>query len=109
MAVLLVGRQCCVRRSAMERYEARFWRNSMMTSFAGSKSWNFCGRRGVNSSTALRTVAGSNVDLGWYGAGANAVVRGGGNRHDAREAGRVSGAGDVTVAAAPCRRLGRGP
>src|SRR2546425_1941315 len=60
MAVLLVGRQCCVRRSAMERYEARFWRNSMMTSFAGSKSWNFCGRRGVNSSTALRTVAGSN-------------------------------------------------
>ncbi len=65
MAVLLVGRQCSVSRSAMERYDARLWRNSVMTSFAGSKSWNFCGRRGVNSSTALRTVAGSNVDISW--------------------------------------------
>src|SRR6266850_7336071 len=63
MAVLLVGRQCCVRRSAMERYDARFCRNSVITSLAGSKSWNFCGRRGVNSSTALRTVAGSNEDI----------------------------------------------
>src|SRR5438046_9166600 len=71
MAVLLVGRQCCVRRSAMERYEARFWRNSMMTSLAGSKSWNFCGRRGVNSSTALRTVAESNEDISLNAADAN--------------------------------------
>jgi hypothetical protein len=63
MAVLLVGRQCWVRRSAIERYDARFWRNSVMTSFAGSKSWNFWGRRGVNSSTALRTAAGSNEDI----------------------------------------------
>lgn len=47
----------------MERYDACFCRNSMMTSFAGSKSWNFCGRRGVNSSTALRTAAGSNEDI----------------------------------------------
>ena len=51
----------------MERYDARFCRNSVMTSLAGSKSWNFCGRRGVNSSTALRTVAGSNEDIGWNG------------------------------------------
>ena len=58
MAVLLAGRQCCVSRSAMERYDARFCRNSVMTSFAGSKSWNFCGRRGVNSSTAF-------ADGGW--------------------------------------------
>ncbi len=65
MAVLLAGRQCCVSRSAMERYDARFCRNSVMTSFAGSKSWNFCGRRGVNSSTALRTVARSNENMGW--------------------------------------------
>ena len=48
----------------MERYDARFCRNSVMTSFAGSKSWNFCGRRGVNSSTALRTAVGSNEDIG---------------------------------------------
>lgn len=48
----------------MDRYDACFWRNSTMTSFAGSKSWNFCGRRGVNSSTALRTAAGSNEDIG---------------------------------------------
>src|SRR6266436_5091540 len=48
----------------MERYDARFCRNSVMTSLAGSKSWNFCGRRGVNSSTALRTVAGSNEGIG---------------------------------------------
>jgi len=64
MAVLLAGRQCCVSRWAMERYDARFCRNSVMTSFAGSKSWNFCGPRGVNSSTALRTVARSNEDMG---------------------------------------------
>ena len=51
------------RRSAMERYDARFWRNSTMTSFAGIKSWNFCGRRGVNASTALRTAAGSKEDI----------------------------------------------
>jgi len=62
-AVLLVDRQCCVRRSAIERYDACFCRNSRMTSFAGSKSWNFCGRRGVNSSTALRNAAGSNEDI----------------------------------------------
>src|SRR5256885_1728741 len=64
MAVLLVGKQCCVSRSAIARYDARFCRNSVMTSFAGSRSWNFSGRRGVNSSTALRTVAGSNEDIG---------------------------------------------
>src|SRR5258706_6370659 len=63
MAVLLVGKQCCVSKSAMARYDAVFWRNSVMTSFAGSRSWNFSGRRGVNSSTALRTVAGSNEDI----------------------------------------------
>ena len=34
-----------------------------MTSFAESRSWNFCGRRGVNSATALRTGAGSNEDI----------------------------------------------
>ncbi len=71
MAVLLAGRQCCVSRSAMERYDARFCRNSVMTSFAGSKSWNFCGRRGVNSSTALRTVAGSNEVIVWKYADVN--------------------------------------
>ena len=65
MAVLLAGRQCWVRRSAMERYDARFCRNSVMTSFAGSKSWNFCGRRGVNSSTAFRTMVRSNEVMGW--------------------------------------------
>ena len=47
----------------MARYDARFCRNSAMTSLAGIKSWNFCGRRGVNSATALRTVAGSNEDI----------------------------------------------
>src|SRR5258706_13939156 len=36
-----------------------------MTFFAGRRSWNFCGRRGVNSSTALRTVVGSNEDITW--------------------------------------------
>ena len=55
----------------MERYDARFWRNSVMTSFAGSKSWNFCGRRGVNSSTALRTAAGSNEDINLNAADVN--------------------------------------
>ena len=35
-----------------------------MTSFAGNKSWNFCGRLGVNSATALRTAVGSNEDIG---------------------------------------------
>ena len=55
----------------MERYDARFWRNSVMTSFAGSKSWNFCGRRGVNSSTAFRTAAGSNEDISLHGADVN--------------------------------------
>ena len=55
----------------MERYDARFWRNSVMTSFAGSKSWNFCGRRGVNSSTALRTAAGSNEDISLKAADVN--------------------------------------
>ena len=52
MAVLLVGRQCCVSNSAMARYDARLCLNSAMTSRAGSKSWNFCGRSGVNSATA---------------------------------------------------------
>src|SRR6266542_3938833 len=74
MAVLLVGRQCCVSRSAMERYDARFWRNSVMTSLAGSKSWNFCGRRGVNSSTALRTVAGSNALIDWKDSDVNREI-----------------------------------
>ncbi len=55
----------------MERYDARFWRNSEMTSFAGSKSWNLCGRRGVNSSTALRTAAGSNEDIRLYASDVN--------------------------------------
>jgi len=35
---------------------ARFCRNSVMTSFAGNRCWNFCGRLGANSATALRTV-----------------------------------------------------
>src|SRR2546425_12139063 len=92
MAVLLVGRQCCVRRSAMERYDARFWRNSAMTSFAGSKSWNFCGRRGVNSSTALRTVAGSNEGIGSDDADVN------------RETGRRRiGYGDAAVRTGHCQ------
>ena len=55
----------------MERYDARLCRNSVMTSFAGSKSWNFCGRRGVNSSTALRTAAGSNEDISLNAADVN--------------------------------------
>src|SRR5437867_4248131 len=38
-----------------------------MTSFAGNESWNFCGRMGVNSSTALRTVVGSKEDIGGKG------------------------------------------
>ena len=59
-AVLLVGRQCCVSNSAIARYEARFCRSSAMTSLAGIRSWNFSGRRGVNSATACRTLAGSN-------------------------------------------------
>src|SRR5579862_2857409 len=86
MAVLLVGRQCWVRRSAIERYDARFWRNSVMTSFAGSNSWNFCGRRGVNSSTALRTAAGSNEDISLNAADAN------------REAGRLRNGHDEATA-----------
>ena len=36
-----------------------------MTSFAGIKSWNLCGRRGVNSATALRISLGSKLDIGW--------------------------------------------
>ena len=64
MAVLLVGKQCCVSNSAMERYDPPLCRSSTMTSFAGTKSWNFCGRRGVNSATALRTSTGSNVFIG---------------------------------------------
>ncbi len=48
----------------MDRYDARLWRSSTMTSFAGIKSWNFSGRRGVNSATAWRTVAGSNEVMG---------------------------------------------
>src|SRR5208282_2686666 len=64
MAVLLVGKQWMVSNSAMERYDPPFCRNSTMTSFAGIKSWNFCGRRGVNSATALRTSTGSNVFIG---------------------------------------------
>src|SRR5579862_6800009 len=82
MAVLLVGKQCCVSRSAIARYDARFWRNSVITSFAGSKSWNFCGRRGVNSSTALRTVAGSNEDIGLIAADADRETARLRNRHD---------------------------
>src|SRR5260370_27567673 len=87
MAVLLVGRQCWVRRSAMERYDARLWRNSVMTSFAGSKSWNFCGRRGVNSSTALRTVAGSNEGIGSDDADVNQET---GRRRNGHDDGAVS-------------------
>lgn len=49
MAVWLLGRQCCVSRSGMARYDARFSRNSETTSFTGSKSWNFRGRRALNS------------------------------------------------------------
>src|SRR3974377_1241815 len=91
MAVLLVGRKCGVSGSEMEQYEARFCRNSVMTSFAGSKSWNFCGRRGVNSSTALRTVAGSNEDLGLNAADAD------------RETGRLcNGHGDATARTSLC-------
>src|SRR5258708_23213752 len=91
MAVLLVGRQCWVRRSAIERYDARFCRNSVMTSLAGSKSWNFCGRRGVNSSTAFRTVAGSNEDIAVNTADAN------------REAGRLrNGHDDATARTTLC-------
>src|SRR5882672_3753595 len=71
MAVLLVGRQCCVSKSAMERYDARFCRNSTMTSLAGIKSWNFCGRSGVNSATALRMAPGSNVFIIWNGLNVN--------------------------------------
>lgn len=67
MAVLLVGKQCCVSNSAMERYDPPFCRSSTMTSFAGIKSWNFWGRRGVNSATALRTSAGLNVLIGRNG------------------------------------------
>ncbi len=55
----------------MERYDARFCRNSMMTSLAGIKSWNFCGRSGVNSATALRTALGSNVFITWDDLNAN--------------------------------------
>jgi len=33
-------------------WDARFWRNSEMKSFAGNRSWKFCGRPGVNASTA---------------------------------------------------------
>ena len=61
--VLHVGKQWRVSSSAMERYEARFCRNSIMTSFAADNSWNFCGRSGVNSSTALRILAGLNADM----------------------------------------------
>ncbi len=41
-----------------------FCRNSAMTSFAGNRSWNLCGRPGVNSATALRTAVGSDEDIG---------------------------------------------
>ena len=63
-----------------------------MTSFAGSKSWNFCGRRGVNSATAWRTVAGSNEVIG-------------GNDLDVnREIGRRPGGhGDATTRISRCR------
>jgi hypothetical protein len=91
-AVLLVGRQCWVRRSAMERYDARFWRNSVMTSFAGSKSWNFCGRSGVNSATAWRTVAGSNEVIGGSDADVNRENDRWQNRH-----------GDATTRTIRCR------
>src|SRR5690348_9742055 len=47
----------------MERYEARFCRSSIITSFAANNSWNFSGRRGVNYSTALRILLGSNTDI----------------------------------------------
>src|SRR5579871_5511795 len=76
MAVLLVGRQCCVSSSAMARYDARRCLNSAMTSFAGSKSWNFCGRSGVNSATACRTVAGSNEVIGGIDMNANREMDG---------------------------------
>src|SRR6266568_3960114 len=89
MAVLLVGKQCCVSRSAIARYDARFCRNSVMTSFAGSKSWNFCGRRGVNSATALRTAAGSNEDISLNAAYVN------------RETGRLRSGHDDATALTP--------
>jgi len=82
MAVFLVGRQCCVSKSAMERYDARLCRNCVMTSSARSKSWNFCGRREVNSSTALRTVAGSNEGIGSDDADVNQETGRRENGHD---------------------------
>ena len=91
MAVLLVGKQCCVSKSAIERYDARFWRSSTMTSFAGIKSWNFCGRRGVNSATALRTVFGSNDGIGWNDSDVN--------RENGR---RRNGNGDASLWTFPC-------
>jgi len=57
--VLLMGRLCRVRRSAMERYEAFFCRSSMIKSLAADNSRNRFGRSGANSETALRTVVGS--------------------------------------------------
>src|SRR6266581_5937350 len=89
MAVLLVGRQCCVSRSAMERYDARLCRNSVMTSFAGSKSWNFCGRRGVNTSTALRPVAGQMRSWTWKDADVNRETGRLKNGHDDAAARKV--------------------
>jgi hypothetical protein len=34
-------------------------------------NWNFCGHDGVNSATALRTSAGSNVFISWNGLNLN--------------------------------------
>ena len=109
MAVLLAGRQCCVSRWAMERYDARFCRNSVMTSFAGSKSWNFCGRRGVNSSTALRTVAGSNEDIGWNDADMNRETGRREHGHDDAAARTVLCLSRFTANLSQQRDCGRGP
>lgn len=63
-----------------------------MTSLAGIRSWNFSGRRGVNSATAWRTVAGSNEGIGRNGLDVN------------REPdGRQDGRGEAMVWIIPCQ------
>lgn len=92
----------------MERYEARLCRNSVMTSFAGSKSWNFCGRRGVNSSTAFRTVAGSNEVIGWNDSDANRETDGREYGHDDATARKVFCQSRFTANVGQRRDYGRG-
>ena len=92
----------------MDRYDARLCRNSVMTSFAGSKSWNFCGRRGVNSSTALRTVAGSNEVIGWNDSDANRETDERENGHDDAAARKVFCQSRFTADVGQRRDCGRG-